>query len=85
MRGHYRERAAVEGERLAPGPLIELLNKELGTSTPGLLAAQSGIDQRRIYGLLRGEYEQVSLSVVDRLLHGLGLPHMLPILYPEEP
>lgn len=76
-----------KGHRFSPGPLVDLLNKELsaagGSGGPGLLAEQSGVDQRRIYGLLHGEYEQVSLSVVDRLLHGLGLPHMLPILYPE--
>lgn len=84
QRGRYQEREAVEGKRLSPQPLVDLLNKELSASSPGLLAEQSGVDQRRIYGLLHGEYEQVSLSVVDRLLHGLGLPHMLPILYPEE-
>lgn len=85
MPGHYRKRLAAEGERLPAGPLVDLLNQELNASSPRLLAEQSGVDQRRIYGLLHGEYEQVSLSVVDRLLHGLGLPHMLPILYPEEP
>lgn len=81
-----------EGERLSPEPIVGLLWQELddkrGRQTPsngiGLLAEHSGIAQRRIYGLLRGEYEQVALSTVDKLLHGMGLPHMLPILYPEE-
>lgn len=56
-----------------------------GSTGVGILAERSGVHQRRIYGLLHGEYKHVSLSVVDRLLCGLGLPHMLPILYPEEP
>lgn len=82
-----------EGERLKPGPIVGLLWRELDglgkqeipSAGIGRLAERSGIDQRRIYGLLRGEYERVGLSTVDKLLYGMGLPHMLPILYPEEP
>lgn len=76
-----------EGERMEPGPLARLLEAELdgGSRGIGLLAERSGIAQRRIYGLLHDEYTQVALSTVDKLLHGMGLPHMLPILYPEEP
>lgn len=84
------------GQRLDCKPLIELLVKELrleeGTAgnqhnSKGLqrLAESSGVAQRRIYGLLHGEYEQVALSTADRLLTTLGLTHMLPILYPEDP
>lgn len=50
----------------------------------GPLAEISGVPARRLYDLLHGRSERVSLSVVDRLLTGLGLPHMLPILYPED-
>lgn len=83
------------GVRLEPGPIVELLAKELrlrngqGTAVNqhhkglGVLAEHSGVPPRRIWGLIHGEYEHVALSVVDRLLIGLGLPHMLAILYPE--
>lgn len=74
-----------EGDRLSPSPLVSLLKAEFAADGKGIgvLAERSGIAQRRIYGLLHGEYERVALSTVDRLLHGLGLPHMLPIIYPE--
>lgn len=82
------------GATLPTEPIIALLEDELNLEESGSnqyaskgigrLADQSGVAQRRIYGLLHGEYEKVALSTVDRLLHGLGLPHMLPILYPED-
>lgn len=70
------------GGSLPVAPLLPLLEAE---SELGNLAKRSGVDQRRIYGLLHGEYETAALSTVDKLLHGLGQEHMLPILYPEEP
>jgi hypothetical protein len=74
-----------EGDRLPPGPLVDFLEAKLGSDTEGIgmLAHRSGIAQRRIYGLLHGEYEKVALSTIDKLLLGLGAPHMLAILYPE--
>jgi hypothetical protein len=50
----------------------------------GILAEISGVSPRRLYALLHGEQELVALSTVDKILSGLGLPHMLPILYPED-
>lgn len=83
----------TEGERLEPGPIIELLVKEFDLkgepNNPyenkglGLLAERSDVPPRRIYGLLHEEYDRVALATVDKLLIGMGLPHMLPILYPE--
>lgn len=83
----------TEGERLEPKPIIDLLVTELNLDGEavnqftakglGALAERSGVPPRRIYGLLHGEYDQVALSTVDRLLIGMDLPHMLPILYPE--
>jgi hypothetical protein len=49
----------------------------------GALAELSGVSTRRLYALLHGEQQLVALSTVDKILVGLGLPHMLPILYPE--
>lgn len=90
----------AEGKRLSAAPLVALLEAELPrlaqerndcnkpgnfeSNGTGILGEASGVDPRRIYGLLHGQQEQVALSVVDRLLCGLGMPHMLPILYPED-
>jgi len=92
-----KERPAAlprRGETLPLKPIVELLESKLDLdvenanqfASKGLaaLGEQSGISQRRIWGILHGEYKRVSLSTVDKLLHGLGLQHMLPILYPEE-
>lgn len=87
------------GDRLDARPLVKLLKKELAflakerneANNPGdyqsnglgPLAEVAGVSQRRLYALLHGEQDLVALSTVDKLLVGLGLPHMLPILYPE--
>lgn len=83
----------TEGERLRPGPIVDLLTEAFGLNGEaanqyenkglGLLSELSGVPPRRIYGLMHGEYNRVALSTVDRLLVALGLPHMLAILYPE--
>lgn len=71
-------------------PLVTFLRKEMGCwekesghPVSGLLAEAGGISQRRLYALLHGEQERVALQTVDKILVGLGLPHMLSILYPE--
>lgn len=88
-------RPPTEGSRLDAAPLIALLNEALGLNGEpviangatskglGRLAEKSHVNPRRLHEILHGNQECVSLSVVDRLLVGLGLPHMLPILYPE--
>lgn len=56
---------------------------EFASDGSGALAELSGVSPRRLYSLLHGKQEVVALSTVDKILVGLGLPHMLPILYPE--
>jgi len=96
-RGSYGKRRKAQsltaGQRLDAQPLIEILERELphiakehnesNSNGTGLLAVRSGVSERRLYELLHGRQQTVTLSVVDRLLTGLGLPHMLPILYPD--
>lgn len=74
----------AEGAYLDIEPLALFLERELEIRTGPTISAASGIDERRLTSILRREYKTVSLRLVDSLLSGLGVPHELPILYPEE-
>lgn len=48
-----------------------------------LAAEQTGVSDRRLGALLRGEQALVRLSTVDKILIGLDVPHVFHELYPE--
>jgi len=64
-------------------PIKRLIERELKTRGRGDIARASGISERRINGLLRDEYDGVSLATVDAILHGLGVPEEMHLLYPD--
>lgn len=89
-RGGAIPRPPGKHESVDASPLVTLLRREMehwekesGYPVSGLLAEAVGISQRRLYALLHGEQVKVALPTVDKILVGLGLPHMLSILYPE--
>lgn len=73
-------------KEIPAGPLREWLKKESGVDCRciTLLAEQTGVSARRIGALIREEQLAVRLSTVDRILLGLGSPHLLQELYPLE-
>lgn len=74
---------AMKGLKLPIEPIALLLEREESERDRTLIAEQTGVGERRIYGIVKRETATVSLSVIDQLLTGLGLSHELPVLYPE--
>lgn len=81
----YNDRPKDSGmERLPAGPFRDWLLKRLEVyGSTGQLAAACGLIERRVYGVLSGRQEFVSLDVVDRALVHEGSTH-LDELYPYE-
>lgn len=80
---------AQTGDRLPVEPIAQLLEGEiesllLNGSAQRVIAERTQIGEKRIYDILRRNQAGVSLSTVDALLTGLGLPHELHVLYPED-
>jgi len=82
-RGAYKQ--LVDKDREVPAaPLAMWLQKVTGAEEETrLISKQTGVPERRIGAILRGEQLKVRLSTVDRILTGLGSsPHELNRLYP---
>lgn len=72
-------------EGLPVTPIREFLEHEISNGRGvNTIEAATGVDHRRIGGILKEEYPHVTLDVVDRLLVGLGCPEELHFLYPAE-
>lgn len=88
--GARKKQKLNAGDRVATEPIARFLEQEIdrreseGQVGQMVIAERTGIAMRRLYGIIRREDAQVSLRIVDKLLANLGLPHMLPILYPED-
>lgn len=82
-RGHYKRQYSKSGLALPVEPIALLLEREEEERHRTLIAERTGVGERHIYGIVKREKKTVSLAVIDQLLVGLGLPHELPVLYPE--
>jgi Ni,Fe-hydrogenase I large subunit len=75
----YRERG--RGRKLEIGPLSRFLAGLNGGV--GALARRTGEHERLIYRIVNQKQKTVSTEVADRILHALGMPDQLSVLYPE--
>lgn len=73
-----------EGVYLPTKPLSTFLRKEVDGRGFQAVSEAVGLSERRLSSILACEYPNVTLQVVDRFLSALGVPHELPILYPED-
>jgi len=80
-----RKGPASRTEGLPITPIREFIEYEISTGR-GIttIEAATGVDHRKLSGILREEYPRVTLDLIDRILVGLGCPEELHFLYPVE-
>lgn len=78
-----RPREGTYDHRLPSGPIKLTLERELETRSITEISEATGVSQRRLHGILHGEFPKTSLKNVDKILHGLGMPEEFHILYPD--
>jgi hypothetical protein len=69
---------------LPAAPLIKFLEEMVHRHGLSAVARGSSLGHYNLKALLDGEIKEVTLGEADRVLTGLGFPHELAIIYPEE-
>lgn len=81
-RGPYKHEGGAQ--KLPYGPIAAFLEDALAIHRMGQIAELTETSGRRLFAILNGEVERVSLRTVDRILTGLSCPEALHDLYPAE-
>ena len=70
--------------RLPAAPLAAFLKELEADESRTTLAGRCGVNERRLYAIVSGEQESVSLNAADAILTGLGFQEKLDEFYPLE-